>query len=112
MGTTEVRDRDQVDGALKLVETLRANSAMGDDAYYKCLVSLAYEYLLADEHQLALVLLAKPPVDYYERVQLRQMEEDGMYRDLVVLLAYRLVQMGLVTSSEDTLSPTMAPAKA
>jgi len=109
---TVARPRDQVDGALKVVESIRATGAMSDGAYYKCLVSLAYEYVLADEDQMALVLLSKAPEDYYRVVQLQQMSEDSMYRDLVILLAYRLVQMGVVDGTEDSLPPTMAPAKA
>jgi hypothetical protein len=36
-----------------------------------------------------------------------------MYRDLVVLLSYKLIQMGVVDGSEEiVLGPMMAPARA
>jgi len=110
--SVEPRPRDKIDEALKVVEALKASGALGDGAYFKCLVSLAYEYILVEEDQFALVLISKAPVEYYKTVQPQQMEEDPMYGDLVVLLAYKLVQMGVVDGSDDLYPPTMGPANA
>lgn len=110
--TTEPRPRDKVDGALDAVEKIRAANAMADDVYHKCLVSLAYEYILVDETEVALVLLNRPGTEYYEKVQSKQMEEDELYRQLVVLLAYKLIQAGLVEGSDSLYPATMPAARA
>lgn len=110
--TVAPRPRDEVDKALKVVEEIRKTGAMSDGSYYKCLVSLAYEYALAEEDQMALVLLAKAPPDYYKTVQPQQMDADKQYSDLVVLLAYKLIQMGVVDGSEEVHVPTMPPGLA
>lgn len=106
-GTSRVRPRDEVDKALKMIEEMYKTKAFSDNVYYKCLVSLAYEYCMAEEDQLALVLLAKAPPEYYKVVQPQQMEADAQYRDLVILLAYRMVQMGVVDGADEVHVPTM-----
>jgi hypothetical protein len=95
-----------------MIEDIRATGTLSEGAYHKCLVSLAYEYCLAEEDQMALVLLSKPPAEYYKTVQPQQMEADAQYRDLVILLAYKLIQMGVVDGSEDVHVPTMPPGVA
>jgi hypothetical protein len=40
------------------------------------------------------------------------MEEDSMYKDLVILLAYKLVQLGLVGETDELYPPTMPGARA
>jgi hypothetical protein len=105
----EPRTKDKVDAALKMIEDIRKTGTLSDGAYYKCLVSLAYEYCMAEEDQLALVLLAKAPAEYYKVVQPQQMEDDASYRDLVILLAYRIIQMGVVDGAEEVHAPTMPP---
>lgn len=108
----EPRSKDKVDQALKMIEDIRKTGTLSEGAYYKCLVSLAYEYCLADEDQLALVMLAKAPPEYYKVVQPQQMEADAQYRDLVILLAYRIVQMGVVEGTEEVHVATMPPGLA
>ena len=108
----ETRTKDKVDGALKMIEDIRKTGTLSDGAYYKCLVSLAYEYTMAEEDQMALVLLSKAPAEYYKTVQPQQMEVDSAYRDVVILLAYKLIQMGVVDGAEDVHTPTMKPGVA
>ena len=108
----QVRKRDEIDAALKMVEEMHKTGALSEGVWAKCLVSLAYEYALAEEDQMALVLLVKAPPEYYKDVQPQQMDADAQYRDLVILLAYRLVQMGVVDGAEEVHPPTMAPGRA
>ena len=105
----EPRTKDKVDQAFKMIEDIRKTGTLSDGAYHKCLVSLAYEYCLAEEDQPALVMLTKAPPEYYQTVPPQQMEADPQYRDLVILLAYKLIQMGVVDGSEEVHTPTMAP---
>lgn len=106
------RIKEQIDGAVKQIEMMHDQGALGSEAYYKCLVSLAYEYVCADDLQEALKQLSRVPGSYYQDVQLRHMREDSMYRDLVVLLSYKLIQLGVVEGTEELVIPTMAPARA
>jgi len=85
---------------------------MPDDSYHKCLVSLAYEYFRAGEDQVGLIILNRIPASYYETVQYQQMLDDASYRDLVLLLVYRMIQMGVVQGADDLYVPNQAPAQA
>ena len=98
--------------ALRLIETIRNSGSLGDDSYHKCLVSLGFEYLVAGETNKGLLLILKVPSDYYRLVQLQQMEEDSMYRDLVIGLGYKLVQLGLAQGTEEIYPPTQPPGNA
>ncbi len=107
---SRLRTREEIDGALKLVEDMAGSMEL--PVYHKLVVSLAYEYLCCDQQQEGLVQLSRVPRDYYENHQLQQMQDDGMYAELVVLLSYKLIQAGVVDGSEDLLPVTMAQAKA
>lgn len=109
---SKTRNKEEVDIALMQIEKIYAQHVMSDAIYYKCLVSLAYEYICANEHQEGLVQISRVPVSYYQDVQLQHMREDKSYAELVVLLSYRLIQMGVVEGSENLHVPTMAPARA
>lgn len=106
------RRPEEIDAALKTVEDIYKSEAMTREVYHKCLVSLAYEYILADAQQQGLVQLARVPASYFEDYQLPQMREDKMYAELVVLLSYKLIQMGVVDGADEVVAPTMAPARA
>lgn len=106
------RKKDEIDGALATIEKINKSGAMERQVYHKCLVSLAYEYILADATQEGLIQLSRVPPAYFKDYQLDQMREDSMYSDLVVLLSYRLIQMGVVDGSDEVVVPTMAQAQA
>lgn len=113
MGTqSKLRKKEDLDGALATIEKIFRSGTMEKDVYHKCLVSLGYEYILADEQQTGLVLISRPPTSYFQDVLYRQMKEDQMYAELVVLLSYKLVQMGVVDGSEKLYTPTMPVAEA
>lgn len=106
------RKKDEIDTALATVEKIYKTESMERQVYHKCLVSLAYEYLMADAPQEGLIQLSRVPAAYFKDFQLDQMREDSMYRDLVVLLSYKLIQMGVVDGADEVVVPTMAPARA
>lgn len=106
------RKKEEIDRALETIEKIYKTGSMERPVYHKCLVSLAYEYLLADATQEGLIQLSRVPAAYFKDSQLDQMREDSMYRDLVVLLSYRLIQMGVVDGADEVVVPTMAPARA
>lgn len=106
------RKKEEVDGALATIEKIFKSGAMESQVYYKCLVSLAYEYILADAGQEGLIQLSRVPPAYFKDYQLAQMKADSMYSDLVVLLSYKLIQMGVVDGSDEVVVPTMTQARA
>lgn len=108
----KTRPKDEIDKAVALMEQIRKSGAMGPDVYHKCIVGLAYEYIMADQQQEGLIQLSRVPESYYRDVQLKQMQEDKLYAETVILLSYRLIQMGVVDGSEDLYVPTMALARA
>jgi hypothetical protein len=108
----KIRKKEEIEGALQMVNQMRASAAMEIDSWAKCLVSLCYEFTLIQEDMTALRLLASIPVDYFKFSQINQMKEDSMYRDLVVLLSYKLIQMGVVEGSECLNEINMPEARA
>lgn len=106
-----IHSKEQIDQSLLDVEKMRQSGGFTDDLYHKLLVCVAYEYLVAGEQQQGLVQLSRIPPSYFLDVQMGQMAEDRSYRDLVVLLSYRLIQLGVV-DTEEHMQPTMAPAEA
>lgn len=110
--TTETRPRDKIDTALETVEKIHNFGAMADDVFFKCLTSLAYEYVMVEELDIGLMLLNRCGGDYFKDVQPKQMDEDEKYRELVIRLAYKLIQFGVVDGSELLTVATQAAAKA
>jgi hypothetical protein len=104
------RSKEKVTAALKLVTDLRKSGGMEDDIYHKCLVCLAQEYSALDDMSSANYLISKVPHEYYETVQLKQMEEDKSYEEVVILLAYSLIQHGYVDGVDDVFRPTQTGA--
>src|SRR4051812_16870084 len=101
-----IRRKEEIDASLKMIEEMH-KQVMSDDVYHKCVVSLAYEYLMAGEQQEGLRQIMRVPVGYYQDVQLKQMRDDEMYRDLVVLLSYRLIQLGVVEGADRVIEPNI-----
>lgn len=106
------RSKDEVDLAFRQVVKMHMDGSMPTDVYYKCLICLAYEYIQNDDHQIAIILIHKCPPEYFEKVQPDQVKEDKAYADVVTLLAYKLIQMGLVDGDVPLYSPTQAKALA
>lgn len=106
------RPKNQVDLALKQIDEIHSQGVMPDDVYYKVMVCLAYEYIQADDHQMGFLLINRCPPEYFEKTQVLQMQEDPSYRDVVVLMAYKLIQLGVVTGDTEVFKPTQAGAKA
>lgn len=102
----------EVEAQLVTVRQMHNSGQLSDDLFHKCLVSAAYEFILAGEQEKGLRLINEPPTSYYRDVQLAQMREDQMYAQLVVVLGYKLMQMGLVEVDGDVLAPNMDPASA
>lgn len=91
---------------------LRAERVIDDNLYFKCLVSLAYEYAENQENEQCARLLFQCPPDYFSQVLPRQVQEDKLYRDCVIRLTYNLIRAGYIEFAKDPLELIQPTAKA
>jgi hypothetical protein len=109
----------EVEAYLSSVETMKSKGQLGDEDYYKCLVSLAWEFinLGGQGERRAYALLnkvnAKSP-DYWapSGIGYKQAMEDTQYGVIVIKLAFKLLQYGLVGGDENIYGATQKPAEA
>lgn len=101
----------EVESVLMDVEEMYRMGAMPQEAYHKCMVSLAAEYLEHDDLDRCLELLNKCPPSYYMETQPQQADEDSMFAEVVIKMAYKLVKMGVVGMDLDV-EPNMPEAEA
>ena len=99
----------RIDEMRSVVERYKTEG-LDADSYNKCLVCLSYEYLQAGCELDAINILASVPVEYFENVQLKQMEEDAMCNSLVINLSYKLIQAGLVEGTDEIMMTPNVPA--
>lgn len=87
--------------ALEALYEIRDNRMLDQDTCYKCLVELAYTSFREGEITDCLELLGRVTPEYYQNKQLDHMKEDEFYRDSVIYLACKLIQMGMVEVGYD-----------
>jgi hypothetical protein len=86
----------QLQESLAVVTQMYRQGVLAPDDYHKCVVSLAYEFSVAGYHLRAASIIQSVPLEYFQSVQRKQMEEDGRYAYIAYTLALNLVQNGLV----------------
>jgi hypothetical protein len=89
---------------------LRESNVLDDDGYFKELVILAYELGKEDLVDDAISMLLKVDVNYFGRRQMRQAEEDFVYRSIIYALKEIIEEHKEFNTN--TLMPTQAPADA
>lgn len=99
------------DPKAKLAESIEALRAMlhggsiDSNLYHKTLVGFAYEYFLLEATEDGLLLLNSIPEEYYRDVQMDQATQDPHYKETVLALADKLVDLGVLvkkaTSEKD-----------
>jgi hypothetical protein len=95
---------------LRALKDLLDDRQITDAQYYKGVVGVAADYAKEGDIVSAYVTLAIPPPEYFELIQLRQMQDDPVYAEVAGGLAARLVRYGL--DCDEELAPTQAPANA
>jgi hypothetical protein len=81
---------------LKTIQEMKDNGALDEDLYCKCLVELAYAFLKKGEFDDCVQTVGKCNPKYFGDKQLEHMIEDQVYREIVIYLAYKFVQLGVV----------------
>lgn len=99
---------EQIVASLK---DLYAANRISTPQYYKGLVSVAYEYAVAEEMNECLSLLGLIPVDYVAYELGMELENDRFFTEVFFNLAKILEQSGVV-ALESEVAPNMSPAKA
>lgn len=112
METFGNRKNSTLDRAVKDFETLHADGVIDDNLYFKCLVSLAYEYSENQELEQSARLVFTCPPEYYQSVLPIQVREDKQYRDCVIRLTYYLVKAGYIEFEKEPLELFTPTAKA
>ena len=97
--------------ALEALNEIKASNMLDQDMCYKCLVELAYTSFKDGDVQDCLELLGRVSPDYYKNKQFDHMSEDESYKDSVIYLAYKLIQMGVVDMGLNPI-PTQNKGKA
>lgn len=88
--------RETLEKALKGIAQLRDAGVMPDSAYYKSIVSLAYEFAVGEDMPRAVSLLQNIPHEYFENEHIEQMTADPDFMVVCFTLAMRLVDAGYV----------------
>lgn len=106
----------EVEAYLASVESMKTKGQLGDEDYFKCLVSLAWEFLNCggQGERRAYSLLNKVGPDYFlpGGVCTKQGLEDAAYGVLLVKMAFKLLQYGLVGGDENIYGATQKPGQA
>lgn len=68
---------------------------MPEADYAKAVVCISYEYAVGDEPNVAVGLLMRLPLQYFEKVQADQMMADPRYAEICSILAQRLLAAGV-----------------
>ncbi len=91
--------------AIKAIDDMKSSEALDIDSYCKCMVELAHNFFREGDIDGCIQTIGKCPPDYFKEAQFKHMEEDAVYKDTVIYLAYKFIQMGMVNVGED-MQPT------
>lgn len=78
---------------------LKDKGLLPDENYYKCMVSLAYEYAIDGNMDKVKSMLAPIPADYYNTTMQQQMQDDPDFMDVASGVAQAIVDHGLAEDS-------------
>ncbi len=101
----------QIEGAIAATTAMFRAKEIDGPTYYKCLVSMAFEFSTVGEHLRAASITQGIPLEYFRDQQRKQMEEDGNYAYIAYTLALNLLQQGFVHLGPKA-TPTMPAASA
>jgi hypothetical protein len=102
---------EEVRSATKQVEDMYLAGTLPELSYYKCLVTLASEWLINHENtDEALILLNQCPATYYSDILGAQLKQDVLFAKVVVELVHKIIQYGIV--DYELYEPTMPVGKA
>ena len=101
---------DELEGVEGMLERMAQSGALDPNSYYKCMASLASDYVVRHlDIEKGLVILNKLPPEYFDGVIVQQMEAERVFAEAMVVMFYRLQQLG---TSGNTQRCNMLPGEA
>jgi hypothetical protein len=95
-----VDNRENLTSAEAHVEEMYLTGALDAASYYKCLVTLAHDWLCTHfDMEQTLILLNKCPPEYFKKDLLNQLKDDTFFAEAAMVLVYKLVQLGVSNQS-------------
>jgi hypothetical protein len=101
--------RAQAEQLLAACREMHQKGELPDKAYYKCVVCVAFEYLLGQETDEGMTVLFLCPPSYFKNEMEAQMREDPAFAKIGQLVYDILEAKGLLDLSSD-LKPTQPMA--
>jgi hypothetical protein len=71
------------------------------------MVELAHNFFREGDLDACIQTIGKCPPEYFKETQFIHMQEDAVYKDTVIYLAYKFIQMGMVNVGLD-IAPTQS----
>jgi hypothetical protein len=95
--------RKQCEEMLVILQGMRRDGTVGENAYFKGVVSIAYEYMNDGEIKPGLDLLVMVPDSYFAKQQKADMMADHAYAHCCLVISQRLIQNGFIEDDEGLL---------
>lgn len=95
------RNVDSVNKAVVDLDELYCKKLFEEDIYFKCILGLAYEYMVLHEGEKALSLIFRCEPDYFKGAIQTQMEQDPLFRDVIIVLTHSLSKAGYLELESD-----------
>ncbi len=84
--------------AIWAVRDLWTAGNIDDNIYHKCMVGIAYEFVVDEEIDTGVAMLMEIPLSYYESVQPQQLVEDQEYAQICITIARHLALGGYLSN--------------
>jgi hypothetical protein len=81
---------------IQAIEDMKNNHVLDEDLYCKCMVEMAYNLFREGDVDGCLHAINKCNPSYFNDKQLVHMQEDIVYKNIVIYLACKFIQIGLV----------------
>lgn len=78
------------------IDQMKKSGALDTDSYHKCLVELAYRFFKDGDNDNFVLSLSKCNPNYFKSKCMKHMEEDEVYKDIVIYISYKLMQCGMI----------------
>ena len=87
---------EQAKLAMKAIEDMKTNESLDVDSYHKCMVELAHNLFKDGDIDGCVQTISKVKPEYFTGKALDHMAEDETYKENVLYLAYKFIQMNMV----------------
>lgn len=97
--------------AIKAFDELKNSDLLDIDSYHKCLVELSYNTFRDGDLDACIQTIGRVSPDYFLTKQVEHMLEDENYKNMVLYMAYKFIQMGVVEAGLE-INPTQNSGRA